>query len=580
MYEKIKKLLKSFCTILGALVLISGIFSCILNYYRAKNVYIPEHTMLVLNFDDPVTETGESSLLDEIMQTNSLNFVKLLQAIEFAAHDKNIDGLVARINTTNLDMAQVQEIAGVVEKLKKSGKRTIVHSRGFGPLGQGNREYYLASFFDKIYMQPHTNIGLTGINIEVPFARSVLDKIGVYPEFYARYEYKNAMVSLTDKNMPATYRENMQALIKSLMETLQNNIEKNRLLTEKFTDIINQAPLTAEQGKKINLIDDILYLSEVEDILKNEGVENFADIREYAELIQPNTGNLPQIAVLNINGIINDGENATDIDGELVVGSDSILADIAAIEELDDLKAVVVRINSPGGSYNAADEIYFALKKLKNDKKIPIIISQGGYAASGGYFISLAGDIIVTEPMTITGSIGVLGGKIVLQNLWKKLGINWQNVKVGKNSGIMSVNQPFNADEKRIFNTSLDEVYKDFTAKTLENRRLTKNIDYIARGKVWTGAQAVTLGLADDLGGYGKAMIYARQRGGLKPEERFKIATFPQQKSFKEKLYEAVFSAEISVPKFIVNSGVDIRYLKLFKRLQYDTVLLPFNINM
>lgn len=580
MFEKIRKTLKSLCTVLGAIVLIIGIFSCILNYYRAKSVYIPEHTMLVINFDNSITETAESSLLSEIMQTNSLDFVKLLQSVEFAAYDKNIDGLVARINTTNLDMAQIQEIAVAIEKLRKSGKKTIVYSRGFGPLGQGNREYYLASFFEKIYMQPHTNIGLTGIGIEVPFARPVLDKIGVYPEFYARYEYKNAMVSLTDKEMPAPYRENMQTLVKSLMTTMQNGIEQNRPLTENFSDIINQAPLTAEQGKKLNLIDDIMYISELEDKLKKEGIENFADINDYAEFIHPNSGDLPQIAVLNINGIINDGENATDIDGEFLVGSDSILADIAAIEELDNLKAVVVRVNSPGGSYTASDEIYFALKKLKNDKKIPIIISQGGYAASGGYFVSLAGDVIITEPMTITGSIGVFGGKIVLQNLWQKLGITWQNIKVGKNAGIMSSNLPFNADEKRIFNASLDDVYNDFTKKTLENRHLTKNIDDIARGRVWTGAQAVELGLADELGGYGKALTYARQWSGLKPEDSFKIVTFPQQKSFKEKLYEAIFSAEISVPKFMTYNGVDIRYLKLFKRLQYDTVLLPFNINM
>ena len=168
MYRKIRKTLKSFCTILGALVLIIGILSCILNYYRAQTIYIPEHTMLVINFDDPITETGETNIFSEIMQTGSLNFVKLLQSVEFASHDDKIDGLVARINTTNLDMAQIQEIAGAIEKFRKSGKKTIVHSRGFGPLGQGNREYYLASFFEKIYMQPHTNIGLTGIDIEVP----------------------------------------------------------------------------------------------------------------------------------------------------------------------------------------------------------------------------------------------------------------------------------------------------------------------------------------------------------------------------------------------------------------------------
>lgn len=580
MKEKISKFIRSLCTVLGALVLIIITGSVLLSIFGGSGKYIAPHTMLTINFEDKFSETSETNLIDEFNGVNKLNFLKLLQAIELASADKNIDGIIARLDISDLDMAQIQELAQTISKFKKTGKKTYVYSKGFGPLGQGNREYYLASFFDKIYMQPHTYIGLTGINIEIPFARKVLDKIGVNPEFYSRYEYKNAMVSFTDDKMPQPYKENMQALAQNLLHIMDVGITFNRHLDTDFNDIVNQAPLTAEQGIKLKLIDDTMYLSEVEELLKQNGIENFVGIFDYADLMRPNTGNLPEIAVLTLNGIINDGKSSTDLDGEYVIGSDSVIADIETIKQSANLKALIVRINSPGGSYNAADEIYFALKKLKKEKHIPIIVTQGGYAASGGYFISLAGDVIITEPFTITGSIGVLGGKFVLKGLWDKLGINWENIKVGNNADILSVNKPFSESEKQIFNASLDEVYKDFTEKVVKNRRLKEDIDQIARGRVWTGNQAVKLGLADIYGGYAEAFRHAIKEGGIKDNENYKISVYPKEKSFREKLYELLLTGNVSVNRIISDNYVDIRYLKLFKRLQYDTVLLPFDIKM
>ena len=446
--------------------------------------------------------------------------------------------------------------------------------------GQGNREYYLATFFDEIYMQPHTNIGITGIGMELPFARKLLDKVGVYPEFYTRYEHKTAMTSFTDKYIKRSYANEMQRLADSIMNELKADIVHNRNLTLNFESIINSAPLSAEHGKELKLIDGILYLPELEKILKDNGTENFIAVEDYAKQIYPNEGNLPTIAILNLSGVIQSGESSADFDGEMVIGSQSVLADLAEIEELYNLKALVIRIDSPGGSYNAADEIYFALKYLKNEKKIPIIISQSGYAASGGYFISLAGDVILAEPTTITGSIGVLGGKFVLQDLWQKLGINWVDVKVGQNAGILSTNKPFSAKERQIFNASLDEVYQDFTAKVTENRKLTKDIDEIARGRVWTGREALQLGLIDKLGGLSAAVGEACEKSGIKATDKYKLVSYPREKSFSEKVREMVLQSKVNPSNIFEQSGVDIRYLKLFKRLQYDTVLLPFMLNI
>lgn len=577
---KIYKWLKSVCTVLGAMFLIGIIAIAIVHLGAGSSVKIPKHSILTIDFSHNFSEHASDNLIDELLEHQGIQLTDLIKSIEMAATDKRIDGIVARLDVSDLELAQIQDVARAINYFRNSGKKAYVYSQGFGPFGQGNREYYLASFFDEIYMQPHTNIGLTGIGIELPFARSLLDKVGVYPEFYTRYEYKTAMASFTDKHISNAYMSEMTRLGNSLMNEIKTDIVNNRNLTENWENIVNQAPLSSEQGKEKKLIDDILYLPELEAKLKQNGAKNFVTVEDYATQIFPNEGDIPAVAILNLNGIIDIGKTSTDFEGQMVIGSQSVLADLAEIEDIENLKALVIRIDSPGGSYNAADEIYFALNYLKNKKKIPIIVSQSGYAASGGYFISLAGDVIVAEPMTITGSIGVLGGKFVMQDLWKKLGINWTDVKIGENADILSVNKHFSNKEKQIFNASLDEVYKDFTEKVAANRKLAKNMNEIARGRVWTGREALELGLVDKMGSLSTAIGEAKKRCGIKADDEFKIITYPREKSFSEKLRELVMQSNVNTVAVFAQSGVDIRYLKLFKRLQYDTVLLPFMLNI
>ena len=578
---KILKFFKSICTFTGGITLFILTGLMVVGYLNNRSIEIKPHTYLMIDFNQPISENDNIGLLEELTDEPVMSFSKLIQTIEFAATDKNVTGLVAKINKTSLEPAQIQEVAQAVSLFKSTGKKTVAYSQGFGDFGRGNMEYYLASFFDKIYMQPHTYIGLTGISIEIPFLKNLLNKIGVSPEFYARYEYKNAMASLTDAKISQTYEEEMKSLGKSLMSEFENDITRNRKLKEPFRKIINQAPLSAQKGKELNLIDELTYQQQLEKSLKDDGAEYFADIRDYAAGLTANNGDLPTIAVLNLNGEIVDGKSENSFKQDEVIGSSNVVEDIDAIKNLPNLKAVVVRINSPGGSYNAADEIYFALKQLKEETKIPLIVSQSAYAASGGYFISLAGDYILAEPMTITGSIGVLGGKMVLSDLWKKLGVNWNRISFGKNSGILSPNHHFSDAEKKIFNASLDEVYADFTAKVTENRHLAKPIDKIARGRVWTGRQALSLGLIDEIGGYSEAVKTALIQSDITEKQKFKLVSYPKAKSFSEKISDLLSNTHnVAVEKVLQQSGVDIVNLKLFKRLQYDTVLLPFRIDM
>ncbi len=581
MWSKIKNSVRTLCLILGALTLVCLLGLICFAYINSNTINIEDDTYLTIDFSKPLVETEDTSILADLADETPLQYTKLLQSIEFAATDDKITGLVAKINVVDLEPAQVQEIAQTIAKFKTSGKKTIAFSQGFGPFGHGNSEYYLASFFDKIYMQPHTYIGLTGISIEIPFIKNFLDKIGLDSEFYARYEYKNAMASLTDAKISKVYAKEMEEFGKAMLAEIKSDIVRNRHLNDTFENIINTAPLTAEDGIKLGLIDGIMYQSQLEKQLKQDGAQHFVDMNDYAAGLYPNSGDLPTVAVLNLNGEIKDGKTEDSLDSGNVIAGASVVEDIEKIKELPNLKAVVVKINSSGGSYNAADEIYFALKQLKQETNVPLIVSQSSYAASGGYYISLAGDYIFAEPMTVTGSIGVLGGKMVFAGLWKKLGINWSQIVLGDNAGILSINHNFSAKEKQIFNRSLDDVYQDFTAKVAENRKLTKPMDKIARGRVWTGRQALELGLVDEFGGYSDAVIKALELGNVGKNQDIKIVTYPKAKSFTEKLSSLIAgTGTIKAEKIIEQSGVDIVNLKLFKRLQYDTVMLPIKINM
>ena len=578
-FNKIKSLLKKVCIFLGAIVLITMLFAAFSFYHNGQKFEISDNSYLEIDLSEDFSESAQSSVLDDIMGYEKPNFMQLLRSIEFASADSRINGIVLKTDVLNLDLAQTQNLASTLQNFKKSGKKIYVYSRGFGNLGQGNREYYLASFADEIYMQPHSWIGFTGISIEVPFIKKALSKLGIEPEFYSRYEYKTAMAFVTDDAMSQYYKQELSQLANGIMDELKEKITENRKVKD-IDDILNNAPVSAEEGLKNGLIDGVMYKEEFDNFLKNKFFDEKIEAVDYALNFMSNQGKLPTIALLTLDGVINSGKEEDDISGEPAIFSETVAEQIKEISKLENLRAVVLRINSPGGEYGAADEIYFALQNLKKIRKVPLIISQGGYAASGGYFISLAGDVIIAEPLTITGSIGVFGGKFVIADLWKKLDIDIASIKVGNNADMLSFNHKFNAKEREIFEKSLDDVYRDFTSKVEQNRKLKKSIDEIARGRIWLGKQALELGLVDKIGGYGEAIIEARILGNIKPGEKFKLAEFPKAKDFGEKIND-LFKANRKIEtQKILYQNVDIPYLRLFKRMQYDTVLLPFEIKM
>lgn len=576
----IKSLVYAFAIFGILFILLLLVILGLLRQEPGRATTIPRQTVLKINFDEAYREVRSDNLLTEISEVSPLSFYDLVKAINLAAIDDRVKVLVGRVGNSPLGLAQIQELRQAVATFRSKGKKAYIFSAGFGSFGGGTSEYYLASAFDEIWMQPNTDLGLTGIAMEVPFFRKLLDKVGIKPEFYARHEYKNAMASVLDERMSEPFRQEMLRLGGTILAQTVSDISAARGLSEEDVNrLINRAPLFAAEALEAKLIDRIGYEPELFDEIQKTVSGEVVEISDYASVIRDGRKGLPKVAVLVADGVINEGKSIDNpLQGEATVGAATVTEQLNEIARDKNVKALLLRVNSPGGSYAASNEIWYALNKLKKERQMPVVVSMGNYAASGGYFIALPGDKIIAEPSTITGSIVVLGGKMVLNGLWQKLDINWEALRFGSNAGILSMNTGFSESEKDIFNKSLDNVYEDFTLKVSQARKIdAAKMDELARGRIWTGSGALKNGLIDDIGGFNKALGIAKELAGIKPEDKFTIAYYPKQKTLQEKISEVLGTAPmVAAKKVKADLGLDIESLTVLKRMQYDAVLLPF----
>ena len=546
---------------------------------------IPEKAILTVDFDSSFGEVLQDSILFEMAPNGvgQISFHQLLTVLSKAAKDDRIKAIAGRVNVTGLGLAQIQELRLAIENFKKHGKPAYIYSPGFGSFGEGTDEYYLASVFSKITMQPNSDVGLTGISAEVPFVRGALDKIGVTPEFYARYEHKNAMATFMDRQVSTTFKTDMNILLAKLNVMLVQDLLKSRFSNptrEDLLGIIDKAPFSAEYAKTVGLIDEIAYESDWLDAIIKEFQAEPISVEQYATSLRPNVKG-KKLAVIFMEGMISDMPGVRPLEGA-EINSRLVLAQIDEIKQDKDIKGVLVRINSPGGSYGASAEIWNALNRLKQENKIPLIVSMGDYAASGGYMVALAGDKIFADPATMTGSIGVLGGKFVLEDLWKKLDVNWEAFDPSENAGILSPNFKFNKMQKSAFNKALDRTYEDFTLKVSQARNIPLNkLDNLARGRVFLGQDAAEFGLVDELGGLDAALGALSDKVGIKPGESIILLTYPKPKTWQEKINELLGSAPIVSMKATVEKlGLDIRSLTVLKHFKYDAIMPPMIFNI
>ncbi len=519
----------------GSLTLLSAI-AAISAIQTFRPEPLPGRMVLSLDLDAGVVETEADSPLAKLRLSNAYPLRDVLEGLDRASRDPRIQGLVARLDSPSLGMGRAQELRDAILAFQKSGKSAVVFSSSLGETS--SLPYYLASAFREIWLQPSGTVGLTGFMAEQPFLKGTLDLLDIKPEFGARYEYKTAIDMFTGNKFTQEGRESLQLLIDSWTRQAVNGIaEARKLKPEQVKGLVDRAPLLAEEARQAGLVDRLGYWSDVEK-LTTEGGGKLIDLADYVDRVSPEA-NAVQVALIYGVGTVQDGDGDDGPLGERgVMSARRITKAFRDAAKDPSIKAILFRIDSPGGSYAASDAIWKAVGDARAGGK-PVVVSMGNVAASGGYFAAMAADKIVAQPGTITGSIGVFSGKMVLADFWKKLGVSWDEVHSGRNAPMWSANQPFSPSAWERVNALLDHVYADFTGKAAQDRGIKpESMDRIARGRIWPGEEAKGIGLIDQTGGYATATGLLRQLAHLPSQMPVQLIQFPRQKEPLEYLLD------------------------------------------
>jgi protease-4 len=503
---------------------------------------LPARAILELDFERGVVESTPDDAIARLLMEETPQVHDLVDALDRAAEDRRIVAVFARIGGPGMGLAHIQEIRDAVARFRESGKRAVAFADTFGEFGPGNGSYYLATAFDRIYLQPSGDVGLTGLLYESPFIRGLLDKLDVVPQMDQRREYKNAMNFYTHEEYNAPQRESMQQLMDSHFGQIVRGIAAARGLDEaRVRALIDRGPFLAAEALDGGLVDELAYRDQVLESLEQEaGGRRLERIgaRRYLEGAGRPHSRGAVIALIHGTGAVVRGEGGySPIDGSVAMGSEAVSAAFRDAVKDDRVKAILFRVDSPGGSYVASDTIWRETVRAREQGK-PVIVSMGNLAGSGGYFVAMNADKIVAQPGTITASIGVLGGKLVTRELWRKVGVTWDDVHTSEHSTMWSPRHPYGPAYER-FQAMLDRIYEDFTTKVAAGRNMPiERVLEIAKGRIWTGEDALDLGLVDALGGLDVALALAREAAGLDPDAEVRIRRFPPERSTLELLFE------------------------------------------
>jgi protease-4 len=423
---------------------------------------------------------------------------------------------------------------------RKSGKPIYAYLE-YG----GDREYYLATAADRIFLMPSTPLDLTGVATYQLFLRGTLDKAGAYPDLHRVGEYKTAVNTFKEKGYTPAHKEMDQSINLDLYEQIVRGIADGRKKNEQdIRTLFDEGPFLPEDALRAGLVDDVAYQDQVEEKLRGGEARRQIDEDDYGRVSAISLGlnRGPRIAVIYANGTINSGKSGYDPLNGAIAGSDTLIEYIRQARRDNSVRAIVLRVDSPGGSATASDAIWRELTLAKSEKPDrPLVVSMSDLAASGGYYIAMPGQVIVAQPSTLTGSIGIFGGKVVTGGVYGKLGARIESTSVGKHAEINSPARPYSPDELKKLQEQLQAFYDQFVEKVAEARQSTpEKIDALAQGRVWTGRQAKQNGLVDELGGLDRAVAVAKQRAKIAADSDVELVVYPPRKSFYELLSEQV----------------------------------------
>jgi protease-4 len=501
---------------------------------------VPSRATLVLRIDTDPVEGGPDDAFSQLLPVQRARSIRaLVENVRKAKVDRRVAAMLVRpTGLASPYLAKVQELRDAILDFKRSGKPAIAYLED-----GGQTEYYLATACDRIYLAPSSPLQLTGMASYSLFLRGTLDEIGAYPDMLHIGAYKTAPNQLTEKTFTPAHREMEQSLNTDSYEQMIAAIAAGRRKSDAdVRALVDEGPFLPEEAKRAGLIDDIAYEDEVGDMAKVPlGPGKRIELTEYDRVSQGSVGlgRGPRIAVISASGMIVSGRSGYDPFNGPVIGSDTLIESIRKVREASDIRGVVLRIDSPGGSAVASDVIWRELVMLRDSKpEKPLVVSMSDLAASGGYYIAMAAPQIVAEPGTLTGSIGIYGGKVVTGGLYGKFGANVEGVSIGKNADMNSPTRKYNDAERAELAQQLQAFYDQFVERVAAARKMTpEQVDRIAQGRVWTGTQAKAIGLVDALGGLEKAVALVKQKAKITSTD-VELVIYPPRKT----LYEALTS--------------------------------------
>ncbi len=536
-----KKPLVVLLALLGVLALFAGAALLVIAAFSWMSTgTVASKTILEIDFESSIVEYVPDDPIAQAFQSRAVTTREIVEGLERAAKDDRVVGVFARVGAVPMGLAQIQEFRDAVMEFRKSKKPAVAFGETFGEFGPGNGAYYLATAFDAIWLQPSGDVGLNGLMYESQFVRGTLDKLGVVPRMDHRYEYKNAMNFYTEKKFTEAHREALEKVMRSQFGQIVRGIAAARKMSEaEVRALADKGPYLGKQAQDAKLVDGLAYRDEALASLRRKVGDSakLLYLPRYVERAGPLHDRGKTIALVYGVGGVQRGSGGYDpIMGSVTMGSDTVASALRAAAADADVRAILFRVDSPGGSYVASDTIWREVQNARKAGK-PVVVSMGNLAGSGGYFVAMGADKIVAEPGTITGSIGVLGGKLLTTGLWDKLGLSFDEVHTSENADMFTSTKDYSPQEWDKFEQWLDRVYADFTSKVAEGRHLPRErVLEIAKGRIWSGEDAKGIGLVDELGGFPEALRLARQAAGMAPDEEITLKPFPKRRTAWEAL--------------------------------------------
>ena len=532
----------AFFFVLFLFLVIFGAIGGIAAGMKAKDSYV-----LSLDLRVPLRDHSGG---DSLFGPSPASVVDTARALNRAKTDKLVKGLFIRANEFGMVPASAEEIRLAIEDFKTSGKFVITHAQGFE--GTSIMPYHAVSASDEIWLQDTTGFAIAGIRSESEFYGGVFEKFGAKAQIEQFHEYKNAANTYTQTGYTDAHREAATSYLTSLFDNSVSQISKDRgLSTDQVKEVLMNAPHSAEDALSAKMIDKLGHVEEAREYARKKAGGKKIKFKSVKAYGPGNHYTGKTIAFIGGQGAVMTGKSSDGASpfgrGGMRMGGDTIAKAFDDAAKSKSVKAIVFRVSSPGGSPAASDQIHDAVARAKEAGK-PVIISMGQYAASGGYYVSANADKIVALPATITGSIGVLGGKVALEDTFAKVGYNIDGITIGGDyAGAYSVDEPFNQNQRAAYRGQLQDIYDDFTSRVAQGRDIPlERVKEIAKGRVWTGAQAKEIGLVDELGGIMKAIEVAKEVAEIDADTKINLKRYPRAKTTSEQL-EELFGGSVAM---------------------------------